>query len=559
MFLNTLTEHICPFPQPHLNTRFYSKDRLSRLIGTSSVFVSSLSKLIILAGASPLIDVHSASDNLVVRLLLNDIDHLIFLMECGLITTLVDTSRHLNFIHSENEARYHSFIVSIVGRLMHSIPTQIRNTQKRISVPQPLNNLRNLLIASVLVPARPSLVYQARTTCGELLHLRHLSTPSTHPETTTFFEGVWDEVRKEAIDLVCGDDSSVPPEFLTMRLFQALPTKEASSALTSLSSYLRTTPSPPQPVLSSIHLLLSTFSNKPHYMFDPISVKMIDCGHPFWIVPDQQFFRCLTNVLPSLLMSANQIIIDDTMRVLQRFISDTNHIDRPDLAEADLFVNLTVPLDKLRSQCRSTDDKTLDQPIIVIRSKILGFLHSFMTYEQPVLGPTGFNKIKQSSLKVDQLREKILIPCQPFIASEMRVFPSDTDEIWNKLVVNVVWALLLAESTVPELSTYLESNGVYLALIRQSEREQSTPDLAKLVSSVEYNLTRNTNRSMRLSMKGRNEQGYADIVEQLLVLSEEIASDGDAEYSFDCLLQFLGVNKWRKDHQSDDDESTDSD
>ncbi|KAK2963401.1 hypothetical protein BLNAU_1442 [Blattamonas nauphoetae] len=155
----------------------------------------------------------------------------------------------------------HYFLTEVI-KLNLDMIAQWRLPLSTHSTIQTFQHTQQTVVNSVLVPLRQSLVHCVRTNDWIVRHFDLLSNPDiNHKDTIPFFEGVWDEVRREAIGLVCGDDRAAVPVFLTMNLFSHLSMEETQSGLSSLSSYLSTTPSPPHPVASCICFFLDTIEN----------------------------------------------------------------------------------------------------------------------------------------------------------------------------------------------------------------------------------------------------------------------------------------------------------
>ncbi|KAK2944338.1 hypothetical protein BLNAU_20732 [Blattamonas nauphoetae] len=370
IFIVTFQHHFCTL---HSNIRTH--------IEAGTDLFSSMAKLFVLSSVSSSCDVRMVTTHLFDSVFPYNVWNLDNLAKNGFVAELVDTAHQLGIPHSEHKHRFHDFICWIVHRFVHHMPKRPSFEYPDSKNEQLLEALRTRVLESVFVPARPSLVHQARSSY-ELLHLSYLETPFDHPATTYFFEGVWEDVRREAIELVCGDDITDVPAFLKMNVFWAPSTEDADIALSSLSSFILAHPSPPQPVLSSIHLLLKSLG------IDPADVGNVSDSDPhrFWIIPNSKFVQTAASSLPPLLLSPNSFIRDAASLVVKRIITHDNHIFVRDFTEADFIVNILKHFHSQSELLKDNEDEEQKRNAIALfhRTVLLYIPHCLHCRSLPV-------------------------------------------------------------------------------------------------------------------------------------------------------------------------------
>ncbi|KAK2956573.1 hypothetical protein BLNAU_8413 [Blattamonas nauphoetae] len=462
----------------------------------------------------------------------------------GLFAVLVGAAQTLQTGWSdENILDVHSFFTDIVELSVRMIAPW-RSTLKTDSDIEQFQHDQQLVVSNVLVPLRQSLVLFARTNTRIVPHFRLLSYPDiNHPDTVGFFSGVWEEVRQEAIEVVCGEDESEAPVFLTMDLFSRLSMEETELGLSSLSSYLSTTPSPPPPVASSIRLFLLTIATISSLSLSEqkkIRARspwaQIDSQLQVWIRSHRSFAHYFAEFVPTLLLASRY---DDDVQSHLEWILESVMVSSSNsseiilsLTDAGLFSNMALVLrTKIHSNSRFAISSDNIRCFLVVVDACLSIVS------------TSFCESVEDQPREDEHRahiliEKVLVASQPFLMSLLPYLSV------SRYITSVIYSLTELLRTIghvewhyPSLSESLAKCGLHVATMRFCDLTERTeilvwPLILFAVEEYHYGLINarpfmpNTGNSassklalptLRERMKGRNEEGQEDLIEKILL------------------------------------------
>ncbi|KAK2963545.1 hypothetical protein BLNAU_1588 [Blattamonas nauphoetae] len=436
---------------------------------------------------------------------------------------------------------------------------------------QKFRHTQQTVVNNVLVPLRQSLVHCARTNHLIVPNFDLLSCPDiNHPDTIPFFEGVWDEVRREAIGLVCGDDRAAAPVFLTMNLFSHLSMEETQSGLSSLSSYLSTTPSPPLPVASCICVFLDTITtafslslseqeNARHYRFAPWKDSLLQ----LWIRSNPTFANCFAQTIPTFFITSD-IEIESSVRVMIKFVLDfSENLSEiaTSLVDAGFISNLALVLMKPDSQTNS-QYSFLDANVQCFLKVVSACLNNI---------PSSVNVSKNTQVRDSESRARTLMnvldPSQPFLASLLA--PLSLSRCVSSSIIHLnelLEGVGKAEWDCPILTRSLAKCGFHVATMRLCDLTEENkhqvlmlslfghdkPD-SRLLSFERFFFntpkpTSSSNRTvttLRKRMMGRNVEGLEDLSEKNLLCPDLSSPDDEVTKRAKQFIINTGFNGWR--------------
>ncbi|KAK2956551.1 hypothetical protein BLNAU_8391 [Blattamonas nauphoetae] len=442
----------------------------------------------------------------------------------------------------ESILEVHSFFTDIVELSVRMI-TPCGSTLKTDSDIEHFQKTQQIVVSNVLAPLRQSLVLFARTNTRIVPHFDFLSFQEiNHPNIVRFFSGVWEEVRREAIEVVCGEDEAEAPVFLTMDLFSCLSMEETELGLSSLSSYLSTTPSPPQIVIACIHLFLRTITNVSSLSLSEqkkirarSAWARIDSQLQVWIRSHRSFAFCFSETVPTLLLSRNDDIQVDSRWMVDFILEYSSNPSEIvlSLAEAGLVSNLALVLMNTQSRTNSRD--------FIKHANSRCFLKIVKASLSVI--PTSVHMSFKDQLRENERRarilvEKVLVPSQPFLISLLAPLSLSrgVDEAISDLK-ELLLAIGTAEWYCPKLTESLARCGFHVATMRLCDLTEKTEfqvcllaltvnpkydsgiinrhqSSSKAVNSASSKLTVPT---LRERMKGRNEEGQEDLIEEVML------------------------------------------
>ncbi|KAK2957891.1 hypothetical protein BLNAU_7067 [Blattamonas nauphoetae] len=302
------------------------------LLSKSPQLVSSLTKLFLLALSSSSEVIRPHCHLLVEPFFVSNNSSIHrFLAESGFVPTLLQTARELDIPNSAHAP----FFQLTIQLLVRTIVSHLQSL-KDSDLQEGTEGSAQFVVDRILVPCREFVVLVARSPSQPIDHLKLPLTPIRHRQALSFFEGVWKEVREEAIGLVRKEGSAELPSFLTIDLFGQLESDSVQTALLSLSSFLHTHPTPPDPIAASIHLFLSTLTTarllpqpKPRrnqFIFDGIFSPPEQLEVVKWLSTDP----------------TNRDIVMDSAKLLHSIISESQRDVRLSLAQNGLIHRLLI-------------------------------------------------------------------------------------------------------------------------------------------------------------------------------------------------------------------------
>ncbi|KAK2940250.1 hypothetical protein BLNAU_24834 [Blattamonas nauphoetae] len=364
------------------------------------------------------------------------------------------------------------------------------------------DTLESNLKERILVPTRDFLVAWAKSSSAALLQSDTLQHLASRPHLERFVSGVWEEVRTEAIRQICPDGNvSEAPSFLTVELFSPMSAERMISPLSSLSLYLSTSPFPPQPVLSSIHLLLRRLERHRPSVFSNTSPRLCD-----WITSNSRFAECFVEAITTIFLVDDTVLHAEAVSIVSSLISGRDAVPHA-LVQANVFQHFWVVLEKLTTSQRwkGTDRSDLYNT---------SHLHRLLLFS---ISACFKNRIISNDT---DLLQKVLIPCQPFIKSFLSAVLYDENKLRSRtigLLVNVG----KTESFFPLLSDIVETSGFHLvtmSLCDTTVRQANYRDERSALLSTFNWPHPNHQRTLRTMMKGRNEEGHEDLIVQAIAL-----------------------------------------
>ncbi|KAK2956559.1 hypothetical protein BLNAU_8399 [Blattamonas nauphoetae] len=460
----------------------------------------------------------------------------------GFFSVLMDAAQTLQTGWSDDILHsIHWFFADLATSILNGIHPGISTLETNTDI-ETFQQTQQLVVNKILVPLRQSLIHCARTNVQIVHHFSYLSFQNiNHPDTLPFFSGVWEEVRREAIEIVCGEDEAEAPVFLTMDLFSRLSMEETELGLSSLSSYLSTTPSPPPPVASCVHLFLRTITNVSSISFTEwkrtmkhVHWNQIESQHKVWICAHPSFALCFVETITTLLAS------DDDHQFVVRWI--INSVLSPfsitsdlvlSLAEAGLVSNMALVLKEAQRSSNSRFAFSSDN------------IRCFLDIVNACLStiPSSFHlsikdQRRESERRAHLLIEKVLVPSQPFLTSLLAPLSLSRDV--NSAISSLKDLFETAEKAewyCPKLTESLVKCGFHVATMRLNDLAEKTESRSwplTLLENKKYDfgivndqpLTSNTVNSasskltmptLREKMKGRNEEGLEDLIEEVLL------------------------------------------
>ncbi|KAK2956560.1 hypothetical protein BLNAU_8400 [Blattamonas nauphoetae] len=465
------------------------------------------------------------------------------IVACGFVAVLAEAAQTLQTGWSDEKILdVHCFFTDIVILIVDEFQMW-RSTPETDSDIELFQRDQQIIVNNVLVPLRQSLVHCARTNTRIAPHFRFLSCQDiNHPSIVPFFAGVWEEVRREAIGVVCGEDETEAPVFLTMDLFSRLSMEETELGLSSLSSYLSTTPSPPPPVASCIHLFLRTIRIVSSLSFSewkrtmkPANWFQIDSQLQVWIRSHRNFATCFAEFVPTLLLARNDNIQFDVRWIIFSVMGTSFYPSESvlPLAEAGLVSNMALVLMKAQSQTNSRDfikHANSHSFLTVVNTCLTSITSSFQIYIE--------DQLRESERITRILIEKVLIPAQPFLTSLFAPLSISLCVDQGTFDLRELLETIgTAEWYYPKLMESLVKCGLHVATMRfydlTEKAEHQVSLLAFIVNTKYYSAIINRRRSssnirnlassklimptLREKMKGRNEEGFEDLVEKNLL------------------------------------------
>ncbi|KAK2946866.1 hypothetical protein BLNAU_18165 [Blattamonas nauphoetae] len=435
---------------------------------------------------------------------------------------------------------------------------------------QEFQHIQKKHVNNVLVPLRQSLVHCARTNNWIVHHLDLLSSPDlNHPDTIPFLEGVWEEVRQEAIGLVCGDDRADAPVFLTMNLFSCLSMEETQSRLSSLSAYISTTPSPPLPVASIIRHLLHTIAtasslslseqrNRTIYYFGTRKDFLLQD----WIRSHPNFASCFAQTMPTLFITTNNEIRYYVQFVIELVLESSNHLSEivMSLTDADFVSNMAQVLMETRTQ--ANNDFTLEDNSRCFLKVLITCLH----YIPSSVPAYHSGQLRENERRARLLVEKVLVPSQPFLAFLLAPLSLSRCVFSSILFLKELFeAVGKAEWVCPVLTETLAKCGFHVAAMRLCDLAEKNEHQVWLLSlfghenpnskSLDYerrlsytrkpSSSKRTALTLRERMKGRNEEGLEDLIEKNL-FGPDLSRPNNSipQQAKQCIIN-TGFNGWR--------------
>ncbi|KAK2956552.1 hypothetical protein BLNAU_8392 [Blattamonas nauphoetae] len=534
-------------------------------------FATSLAKLMLLSSACSHFEIREENRFFWTKLFPTKQRQLQDIVTFGFIAVLADVAQTLRTGWSDDILhRVHCFFTDIIELSVRMI-TPCRSTPETDSDIEHFHHDQQIIVNHVLVPLRQSLVHCIKTNTRIVPHFDILSYPDiNHPSMVRFFAGVWEEVRREAIEIVCGEDEAEAPVYLTMDLFSRLSMEETELGLSSLSSYLSSTPSPPPPVASSIHLFLLTIATASSHSFSErkkIRARSvwtrIGSQLKVWIRSHRSFAICFAETVPTLLLTNNFDIRHDMRWMIEDVLRSSYNSSEsvPSLAEAGLVSNMALVL--MKAQNQSNIRYTLKHP----------YSRFFLTVVKKCLDtiPSSSHLSIEGQLNDNEhntriLIEKVLVPSQPFLTSLLAPLSMSrcVDEAISDLK-QLLETIGKVEWYYPQLTKSLARCGFHVATMRFCDlteinehqimlltllwpetinskiinRNQSS---SKTDNSASSKLTIPTQRER---MNGRNEEGQEDLVEKVMICRVLLDNSRDIQSRTNRFINKIGFNTFR--------------
>ncbi|KAK2950539.1 hypothetical protein BLNAU_14533 [Blattamonas nauphoetae] len=521
------------------------------LLSESPQFVSSLAKLSVLAISSPSEMMRALFDYFLVDPLLfpKSTEMVDLVAESGFVSTLLQTARELDIPNSAHTQFYKLTIQPFI-QIVFPYFRRLENSP----VEQSTEGSAQFVVDRILVPCREFILLAARSPSQPIDHLMLPPTPTRHRQALSFFEGVWKEVREEAIGLVRKEGSAELPPFLTIDLFGQLESDSVQTALLSLSSFLLTHPTPPDPIAASIHLFLSTLATsrlplqldhrRPPFP-RPLSSQSELLALVKWLSSNPTFASCFVQTVPSFFISSHRDIVMDTAELLHLIISESQRDVRLSLAQNGLIQRL---VDVLNETAGSTDLAGKAKSDIWLASTIHRCLFKsvYLCLElfprKTLLGSPPPPPLPTHADTI--VLENVLIPSRQFLASFLSLATSEHRAHFETALSSILKTVGRVESAFPAISEVVGQIGFHLVSMQMCEVSLSVADKLSLLHFFEhtqpefdrfaqlYNVplhrpvqndeqafTTKKGAKFGRMMKGRNEEGFEDLMEQLGCLS----------------------------------------
>ncbi|KAK2953894.1 hypothetical protein BLNAU_11154 [Blattamonas nauphoetae] len=456
-------------------------------------------------------------------------------------TTLAEALQKLQSDWSDDTIHsIHVFFADVVQLILEAIAPW-RFTLHSNSKIQEFQHIQKKHVNNVLVPLRQSLVHCARTNNWIVHHFELLSCPDlNHPDTLPFFEGVWEEVRQEAIGLVCGDDRAAAPVFLTMNLFSHMSMEDTQSGMSSLSSYLSATPSPPPPVTSIIRLFLSTIATASSLSLSEQMNRMISLGVrkdyllQDWIRSHRNFASCFAQTIPTLFITTNREICYDVQLMVEAVLESSKHFSEivMSLTEAGFVSNMAQVLMETRTQANNDsplrDDNT--QCFLTVLSACLNCI------------PSSVPAYHSDKLRGNKRRARLLV-------EKKVLFEAVGKAEWLCPVLTETLAKCGFHVAAMRLCDLAEKNEHQVWLLSLFGHENPNSKLLDYERRFYYtrkpSSSKRTALTLRERMKGQNEEGLEDLIEKNL-FGPDLSRPNNSipRQAKQCIIN-TGFNGWR--------------
>ncbi|KAK2941032.1 hypothetical protein BLNAU_24061 [Blattamonas nauphoetae] len=382
------------------------------------------------------------------------------LLESGTVKTLAHISSDLCTPHSKDEAEMDDLIAQVVIQSLDvcDFEAEVDETNENG------RTLEQFVVDEILIPTRKSLVASARKESKLMEMSIELDRDVNVPHLMEYMKEVWEEVRLEAVGIVENEPSSAVPSLLTLDLFSKLPFESIVSALSSLSSFITAKPSPADTIASCASIFL---------------YKLRTDLRSY--ISSSSFPATVARTLPPLLATKNVQLFGHTVNLLKAIITHFGR-DHPErMAEHGLFFSLmdvlrmkkgaeSHPQEKGSGKIETLETINTELANAVVDIIVLSL--SRFTCPSPfnLFGPidADTNAIGRIAL------EKILEPCEGFIASSVRVClttPRPLDA-FNR-TINMLRTVCRVESRFPRLSEFVERNGFHLVLMNLVDSTES--------------------------------------------------------------------------------------
>ncbi|KAK2954276.1 hypothetical protein BLNAU_10775 [Blattamonas nauphoetae] len=491
----------------------------AREMSMSDGFRNSLTRLLVLSilSASPSI---AMEDQVLLRAWteVRDQKSLSSLLESGAVKTLTRISSELCPSHSKYEAEMDDVITQVFLQSLEVFGDQSEMDETN----EKKTKLEQLVVTEILTSTRTSLVASARKESHESM------------------KEVWEEVRLEAVGIVENELSSTVPSFLTLDLFSELSFESIVSALSSLSSFITANPSPADPIASCAVLFLYKLK--------------IDLGTYITV---SSFPATFARTLPPILATENEQLFDSAVALLNQAIDHFGR-DHPErMPEDGLFVNL-MDVFRMKNVTESHPQEEGCSKIETVNDINTLLTHVVMNFVATSLSlftsSSRSNPFDPNDADTDSIArivlEKILEPCEGFIASSLRVCLNSSRPLNEfDIMIHLVQTACRVESQYSLLSEFVERNGFHLVPMKvfdsteskymkisslcdiewdlftstQFEDGQETqPDVERITEVQGRGDERKKRFSLREMMRGRNEEGFEDCADLIVTDVAEI-------------------------------------